>query len=128
MAQITHQTTSYATNPPKRGWNQKQKWKITILHRSRHPNWIHENHPTILPLRFRGTQSNSWLSLVFSDATTHRLEKRMDRPYSTTYCVQSSERPKSKVHPTNAKCPITITTSRSIFYGKSDNQKTRYVI
>jgi hypothetical protein len=40
---------------------------------------------SILPLRSRGAQSNTWLPLVRGGTTKHRLETGMDRSYPITH-------------------------------------------
>src|SRR6267142_3562231 len=117
MAQTPHQTTTHSANPIKHGWNGKQEWKITILHQPRCSNRHHKNYTTILPIRSGRTQSNLGLPMVLSNATTYRLETRMDRSHSTTNCLLSPKCPKSNIHSMHLKCTKAIAPTRSLLYG-----------
>src|SRR6266850_3869359 len=125
MAETPHQTTIYPTNTIECRRNREQKRKITILYQSGCSNWQYKNHVTIFPIGPRRTQGNSRLSMVFSDATTHRLVARMDRPYPTTNCFPGSECSKSNICSTYPKCAETTTTTRPLLHGKSNYWKIR---
>src|SRR6266850_1545930 len=88
------------------------------------PIWMFKqapkNHTTILPIRPRRTQSNLGLPMVLSNATTYRLETRMDRSHPVTNHLSSPKCPESDIYSMYPKCTKTITPTRSLFHGKSN--------
>src|SRR5579863_6531378 len=81
------------------GRNPQQEWRTPILHRPTSPHRITAHTPMILPDKPGRKQSHIRISLVRSHPTTHRLETRMDRPFSITNYTPKRRCSKSSIYP-----------------------------
>ena len=105
MVATSHQTTSTITTIIQHRWIRKQKQTPPILHGSTSADRTTNNQPQVLPIRLRRTESHTRIPLVRRIPTTYRLEKRMDRYYSTSDHIQCIQHCKGKIYAPTTKTP-----------------------